>query len=98
MASFVVLCLFLTITIGSLVRSLGGPSATLAFIESGAKKETLTQDQKVIFQYAVNAAKELSLEPLTDEQEFVPVVIALLFDHATEQLKREELQLSVAAL
>ena len=88
---FFVVSLFLTITIGSLVRSLGGPSATLAFIESGAKKETLTQDQKDIFQQAVNTAKELRLDPVADEQAFVPLVIAVLFEHATEQLKREEL-------
>jgi len=80
------------------VRSLGGPSATLAFIESGAKKETLTQDQKVIFQYAVNNAKTFSLDQVADEQAFVPFVILLLSKHAKEQLKREELQLSVAAL
>lgn len=69
----------------SLMRSLGGPSAALDFIKSGAKKETLrTQDQKDSFQHAVNAAKELCLEPAADEQAFVPLIIAVLFEHATK--------------
>lgn len=85
MSRFEVLSDNLDTAIESLVLSLGGPSAALDFIKNGAKKETLpTQVQKDSFQHAVNAAKEFCLEPVVDEQAFVPLVIAVLFEHATK--------------